>query len=568
MPAVSAVAGGLEAYIFPEGACAGIVTTVFVPPGPKVSSSIAPMRPPGVVQTLIESQISAAINALPPFLTTACHLSIRKFICGSGFLSPQPQFFPEAFRGPLTGFGVNVTALYSTPFYLPSYPSIRVCQDYNNTCAGFITLVGKDVPQLVPNCSKVVDGVMQYPNKTQTIVSLPLTPSFIVPFTTTPNEMANSRDDGYKPVCPEGFVVPDDPSSERNNMIPGSGCAIACRKPIHTKEEYAKYDYTAVVAPSVSLPLVLAVILIWATDKNKRKTGYLVLCFATTSAVATVWLIVMAIAKDAQGVGFDHYFCLNNANARRLTDGVSMCGVQGIIMLFTSIACSSTWLMLAVDLFVRLVLNWKQYNHFYYHMAFILGVPLILVALAAGRGYVGYDGNNSWCMWADHTPLSTYDNNFNFPILGINCLGFLLMACVIAKISESAMTSNGKGTCLSRLLTKLSILKTSILFVLIFLTFWVSIFGLIFFERQNSAELKISLTNWIGCVFGNFESNDPSGFKEVCGSHAKLRIDPDYIAWSVLAVAGQSILVGGVFANSVLLALWKALPCQLFTTQL
>eukprot|EP00596_Hydrurales_sp_CCMP1899_P004019 CAMPEP_0119051674 /NCGR_PEP_ID=MMETSP1177-20130426/73224_1 /TAXON_ID=2985 /ORGANISM="Ochromonas sp, Strain CCMP1899" /LENGTH=442 /DNA_ID=CAMNT_0007030979 /DNA_START=1151 /DNA_END=2479 /DNA_ORIENTATION=+ len=370
--------------------------------------------------------------------------------------------------------------------------------------------------------------------------------------------MANSRDEGYKPVCPEGFVVPDDPKSERNNMIPGSGCAIACRKPVFTKEEYAKYDKTAVVAPSVSFPLVLAVILIWAIDKNKRKTGYLVLCFATTSAVATVWHIVMAIAKEAQGVGFDHYFCLNNANARRLTDGVSLCGVQGVIMLFTSIACSSTWLMLSLDLFVRLVLNWKQYNHFYYHMAFILGIPVILVSTAAGQGFIGYDGQHPWCMWADNTPNRVYDNNFYLPILGINCLGFLLMACVIAKISESAMTSNGKGNCLSRLLTKLSILKTSILFVLFFLTFWVSIFGLVFYARQNGVELKASFKSWIGCVFGNFEASDPSGFKAVCGAHAKFRIDPDYLAWSILAVAGQSILVGGVFMNTVLLSLWKA----------
>jgi hypothetical protein len=52
-------------------------------------------------------------------------------------------------------------------------------------------------------------------------------------------------------------------------MVPGSGCAFACRIPVFTKDEYRKYDNTAVIAPAVALPLVLAVILIWATDKKK-----------------------------------------------------------------------------------------------------------------------------------------------------------------------------------------------------------------------------------------------------------------------------------------------------------
>lgn len=92
MPAVALVAGGMEPYL--GKTCAGIVTSVYVPPGPKVSLLLAPMQSPYVVQTIIENEIKTALDALPPFLSQECHLSIRKFICGSGFLHPQAQIFP------------------------------------------------------------------------------------------------------------------------------------------------------------------------------------------------------------------------------------------------------------------------------------------------------------------------------------------------------------------------------------------------------------------------------------------------------------------------------------------
>jgi uncharacterized protein YybS (DUF2232 family) len=185
-------------------------------------------------------------------------------------------------------------------------------------------------------------------------------------------------------------VIPDDLGNPRNSMIPGSGCAIACRIPYATAAEYKIYDDTVVIAPAVALPLVLAVIVIWASDKKKRKQGYLVLIFASTSSVATIWLLVMAITKRAQGVSDDKLFCLNNAMTRRQSDGPSMCVVQGTVMAFSSLACSFTWMIQSLDLFIRLVLNWKSYNHFYYHMAFIFGISTILVSVGGAGGWIGY----------------------------------------------------------------------------------------------------------------------------------------------------------------------------------
>lgn len=63
MPAVATVASTMEPYIFAQkgGSCAGIISAVYVPPGPKVSSALAPMQQPYVVQSLIEGKVTSGI---------------------------------------------------------------------------------------------------------------------------------------------------------------------------------------------------------------------------------------------------------------------------------------------------------------------------------------------------------------------------------------------------------------------------------------------------------------------------------------------------------------------------
>ena len=63
-----------------------------------------------------------------------------------------------------------------------------------------------------------------------------------VNITTSPNKLANvddrSVDSRYKPLCPTGFVDPDDPDSEEHWMVERSGCAVACQMPIYTPSEW------------------------------------------------------------------------------------------------------------------------------------------------------------------------------------------------------------------------------------------------------------------------------------------------------------------------------------------
>jgi hypothetical protein len=220
MPASNVVAGSSEPYIYAakNGVCAGIISSLYVPPGNLLSSNVAPMQGPYVVQTIIETQLAASINALPVWLSPSCHLAMKKYFCGSYMLAPQPQRFHDVLVAnsfdantilgieyQLGAAGVNISAYLQSVFYLPSYPTTQVCLDYLNSCGAFIN--ASNVPALVPHCLATVNGVNQYPSVNQTITSVDLSPGLTIKYTTAPNKMSAASDQGYQPICPDGYAT-------------------------------------------------------------------------------------------------------------------------------------------------------------------------------------------------------------------------------------------------------------------------------------------------------------------------------------------------------------------------
>ena len=237
MDAIYDIASTSEPYI--GTACTGILTEVYVPPGNQVSSTLVPMQSSYAIQSLIESQLSSSFKQLPVWLAPKCHLSFRKYFCGSYLLKPQiikmSEIFVNAgiipnYASLLVSMGVNVTGLANYEFSLPSYPSYQVCLEYASHCNSFITNSGQAA--LVAYCNKTSNGIKSYPSTTQIINSISLTVgSATIPltFTTDPNTMTTANDNNYESSCPEGFVIPDDPNDSRVNYIDGSNCALPCR---------------------------------------------------------------------------------------------------------------------------------------------------------------------------------------------------------------------------------------------------------------------------------------------------------------------------------------------------
>lgn len=230
MPAATSVQSTSEPYIGgADGVCYGIVDDVYVPPANMLSASFVPFQPPYVVQTMIEYQLTSSLSALPPWLSTECHLALKKYFCGSYFLKPETKVLRQVLQynsmSFLSAYLTSEQLDYS--FALPSYPHENICTEYQTQCGEFIASAG--ISALVPNCSAKSSGILSYPSSNQTITSLMFMNMFDIHFTTAPNMMEASSDSTYETKCPHGFVVPDEPDDPLVSWITGSGCAVGCR---------------------------------------------------------------------------------------------------------------------------------------------------------------------------------------------------------------------------------------------------------------------------------------------------------------------------------------------------
>lgn len=218
----------------PSGVCYGIVDKIYVPPASSLSSSFAVFQPPYVVQSLIERTLSEKLSVLPSYLSSECHLALKKYFCGSTFLYPHEINFLKTLLssgisiGAFSGLSIaNRIAIQSYYFELPSYPSQDVCLDYQSKCSGFIAKANNSA--LVPSCDAMISpSIAKFPSVNQTISAV-VVGRASVHFTTPPNSMSTAVDGSYETKCPGEFVVPDDPSDPAVRWITGTGCAVGCR---------------------------------------------------------------------------------------------------------------------------------------------------------------------------------------------------------------------------------------------------------------------------------------------------------------------------------------------------
>lgn len=228
-----------EPYIFPNGVCSGIIKELYVPP----AIQIGPMIPPFVVQSAIESELSLKLSQIPSWLSTDCHFALRKYFCGQYMMKPEIlNFFgvlSAATNLPvdyvkiiLSGMGLNSSGLEHFSLTVPSFPHRSVCEEYSSKCSDFITI--SQQPLLMANCSSMSrPSIHNFPTENQTIIEFVASiggSSVPIPLTSSPNRMLQAVDlSSHAVVCPEGFVVPEEPDNPNILWIPASGCALACK---------------------------------------------------------------------------------------------------------------------------------------------------------------------------------------------------------------------------------------------------------------------------------------------------------------------------------------------------
>ena len=235
-PEIVQVQGGMEPYLpGAAGVCAGYVgPTIYIPPSNTPGINLAPMTPPGVVQTGIETQLTELFSQLPPTVSVEGYVAMKKYLCSSLYL--EPVLIAPATAITLSGHGnwvpwltgnltalkmgplpyINITAQLHVPIVVPAFPAHSICTSYATAAASLIDVLASppfNVAMVVPNCSALnsVTHWKLWPTGPQPIYPIPLSATVTAAFITAPNTMPNFNNTAaelaYNPVATGPFSV-------------------------------------------------------------------------------------------------------------------------------------------------------------------------------------------------------------------------------------------------------------------------------------------------------------------------------------------------------------------------
>ena len=544
------VAGTKEIYLKandPSGACYGITKELFIPPANSLNSALAPMQGPYLVQAMLERQLSSNFNSFPVSMSATCHSAIKKYFCSSFMLAPSAQSLakalqnslPPAMLSGLLSSGVASPEALSYIFYLPSYPHQSICQEYASACADFIVLSRS--PQLQPQCTAVRGGIQSYPSENQTIVSLPLTiggATATINFRTPPNLVSTATSD-YQTLCPDGYVVPDK-YDKRTKWVTGTGCAVACRPHILTRDEYHSIELLSYVMGWIGLPMVLLLLVTWVMDKERRKQ-YLVICFGVMSLITTV------IFAASPFLSFQRKFCATNAVSYDKTDGATFCSVEVAASTYAYIGMTTSWALLSFDLFLKVVMNIRNS---YSYRAYFIGIVVLLPI-----PFMGYSLTTNFQLYTFLpfcVALPDDDLASMFILLTIlTCFGAVCMVFVIIQIIRNIRSNADSVATTSEdpPVKGYQTLWTPIIFSICFMTFIISF--LVFRARSTSTfrnEIADSFSDFTKCIFKSFDGTDES-WRKACGTYPSYRPKVQSYLWLMTVLSGQAVLISIIYLS-------------------
>lgn len=521
------VAGSIEPYAHAnddKGACSGIVTQLFVPPGPVANSALAPMQAPGVVQTLIEGQLRNALGALPVFLGAQCRFALREYFCSAYMRAPYlvkmdeviKQSVPSALYSTVVGALPATVSSYSTYLYSP--PDKSLCLNYATTCGTLIYMAGN--PLLTPNCSS---GSYATGNSTILSLSLPfggssLTLNINAPSNTLPTARQIASD---APRCPVNFVIPDTPNDPDITWIPLQGCAVGCRTPIWSNAQWTQLDQLVIAIPWIALFLTLVFLAVWCGNTEKRTTDYAVIFFAVAAGILSTFFCIM------RSNTFSTQFCRNNAVPYGNTDGFNYCSVSSIFLWYFGLAAQFAAVCVAIDQFTKLVQGVMppppSMWYGYFIAVFILPFFFIIYPLK----------NTNWAYQsATHLCLANNDDDFNYfwyPFMALTIVDVLIIVPTFIIAFTKGLKFDGGP----------------FMFLLFYFACQISLILARYSIQASSNDKKANDHRkvWIACVFGSWDGVSDSSYSGKCG--ATLPDPPDYnlLMWVYVCANGLPLFL-------------------------
>lgn len=237
-------------------------------------------------------------------------------------------------------------------------------------------------------------------------------------------------------ACPSGFVIPDDPSDHHNIYINHtiSECALSCiSPPIFTLKERDIVSTIKTFSCMVSAIFSFCVFSLWIMDKKKRNQIFVV----AYGAVLTIGFTGLTISNS---FGRER-LCRNNSIPIDAHDGVTTCAVEGAVVLYISVFAALCFAMQSMEVFRRVVMQYKLLPPKELYLFILLLMPLIMSVLGLFHNIYGSDRVLGMCHIADEVK-----GAFVFKTLAVIIgLGLFFAAGILVKLLILIWIPNEKG---------------------------------------------------------------------------------------------------------------------------
>jgi hypothetical protein len=279
-------------------------------------------------------------------------------------------------------------------------------------------------------------------------------------------------------------------------------------------------------------------------------------------------------------------------------DGISPCIVQSVLLTYNTYAVCLVWCMQCIDLFLRHIYGLKtesiRSHRIYLCISFSL--PLIPILVIGLSGFLGYQGNSSWCTSITKSHLTPRPVLLSFFIPGIVMIliGTVCVLCVLAMYMQtwprtimrsptispqehsSIVPRNIKLPPFSTFRTLYGIVSKAagpaVLLNITFLVCWLSVLHPTFeLLAAGSETVRLSYDTWVTCMFEQLkQTSDASNlsWQSICGEtpYSSFQGSSDSVKmfhdFKVLAISGQSILIALSFLPSKLSWYFRGDPNQ------
>lgn len=319
--------------------------------------------------------------------------------------------------------------------------------------------------------------------------------------------------------CPQGFEIPDDPTSYHNVYINRtiSECAISCmHPPLFTPGEATTMGVIKECSYIITAVLTCTALFLWLMDKKKREQVFVV----TYGAVVSVGFAVMAIFNSFG----QKRLCLSNTVPIDADDAqsdvFSICMLEAALFCYVAYFCSFCYAIQSMELFrvIVLKLGAPTLTIKYWYMTLILVLPLITAIGCLFVNVYGPDTVIGTCSYVNNNTIGSA--LFVIPLIFFIAAGLFFSVAITVKLLVLIWTPNARGGISTA--HGVAMAGTSLKFILFFGCYLLSLLY-IRITLANVEGYESRAIKWGVCALQYFDGT-VSSYAHHCGEHVPRRV--------------------------------------------